>query len=43
MLTFPNNHLSYAVTWYILAAMVVAAGWYVLRNLNAPKSKRDED
>ncbi|MEW9524866.1 SURF1 family protein [Agrobacterium radiobacter] len=43
MLTFPNNHLSYAVTWYILAAMVVAAGWYVLRNLNAPKSKRGED
>jgi len=43
MLTFPNNHLSYAVTWYILAAMVVAAGWYVLRNLNAPKSKRDAD
>ncbi|KWT88622.1 surfeit locus 1 family protein [Agrobacterium tumefaciens str. B6] len=43
MLTFPNNHLSYAVTWYILAAMVVAAGWYVLHNLNAPKSKRGED
>lgn len=43
MLTFPNNHLSYAVTWYILAAMVVAAGWYVLRNLNGPKSNRDED
>jgi surfeit locus 1 family protein len=43
MLTFPNNHLSYAITWYILAAMVVAAGWYVLRNLNAPKSKRDAE
>ncbi|MGV1818784.1 SURF1 family protein [Agrobacterium sp. CG160-95] len=43
MLTFPNNHLSYAITWYILAAMVIAAGWYVLRNLNAPKSKREED
>lgn len=43
MLTFPNNHLSYAVTWYILAAMVVAAGWYVLRNLNAPKSEHDDD
>lgn len=37
MLTFPNNHLSYAITWYILAGMVVAAGWYVMRNLNAPK------
>jgi surfeit locus 1 family protein len=43
MLTFPNSHLSYAITWYILAAMVVAAGWYVLRNLNAPKSKRDAE
>ncbi|CUX27885.1 SURF1 family protein [Agrobacterium tumefaciens] len=43
MLTFPNNHLSYAVTWYILAVMVVAAGWYVLRNLNAPKSERDAE
>lgn len=41
MLVFPNNHLSYAITWYVLAAMTVAAGWYVTRNLNAPK--RDED
>ncbi|WP_312807126.1 SURF1 family protein [Agrobacterium cavarae] len=41
MLVFPNNHLSYAITWYALAAMTVAAGWYVTRNLNAPK--RDED
>ncbi|MDS7595809.1 SURF1 family protein [Agrobacterium tumefaciens] len=43
MLTFPNNHLSYAVTWYILAAMVVAAGWYVKRNLNAPKRFAQDD
>lgn len=41
MLVFPNNHLSYAITWYVLAAMTVAAGWYVTRNLNA--LKRDED
>jgi surfeit locus 1 family protein len=41
MLVFPNNHLSYAITWYVLAAMTAAAGWYVTRNLNAPK--RDED
>ena len=37
MLVFPNSHLSYAITWFILAAMTVAAGWYVSRNLNAPK------
>lgn len=43
MLTFPNNHLSYAVTWYILAGMVVAAGWYVTRNLNAPKTASKDD
>ncbi len=42
MLVFPNNHLSYAITWYVLAAMTVAAGWYVTRNLNAPKKDEDE-
>ncbi len=43
VLTFPNNHLSYAITWYILAGMVVAAGWYVTRNLNAPTKARTDD
>lgn len=43
MLTFPNNHLSYAITWYTLAAMTLAAGWYVTRNLNAPKRDDDEE
>ncbi|MDR6103954.1 surfeit locus 1 family protein [Agrobacterium larrymoorei] len=42
MLVFPNNHLSYAITWYVLAAMTVAAGWYVTRNLNAPKRHKDD-
>lgn len=28
---FSNNHLSYAITWYALAAMVAAAAVYVLR------------
>ncbi|MBB3946698.1 surfeit locus 1 family protein [Rhizobium skierniewicense] len=41
MLTFPNNHLSYAITWYILAGMVVVAGWYVTRNLNGSKTATD--
>lgn len=43
MMTFPNNHLSYAVTWYILAGMVVVAGWYVTRNLNTPRKARQGD
>ncbi|MDZ5460282.1 SURF1 family protein [Azohydromonas lata] len=28
---FSNNHLSYAITWYALAAMVAAAALYLLR------------
>ena len=28
---FHNSHLVYALTWYGLAAMVAAAGWYVAR------------
>lgn len=28
---FHNSHLVYALTWYGLAIMVVAAGWYVAR------------
>ncbi len=43
MLTFPNNHLSYAITWYILAAMTVAAGWFVTRNLNSPRRPAEEE
>ena len=42
MLVFPNSHLSYAITWYILAVMMVAAGWFVTRNLNAPR-RADHD
>lgn len=31
VLRFTNNHLVYALTWFALAAMVAAAGWFVLR------------
>lgn len=31
VLSFPNNHLVYAVTWYTLALMVAGAAWYVGR------------
>lgn len=34
VLAFPNNHLVYAITWYVLAAMVAAAaGWIVLEEM----------
>ena len=31
VVTFHNNHLVYAITWYVLALMVVGACWRVLR------------
>ena len=31
VISFPNNHLVYALTWYALAAMVGAAWWWVAR------------
>ena len=30
--SFPNNHLSYLITWYVLALMVLAAAVYVGRH-----------
>ena len=29
VINFPNNHLSYLITWYLLALMVLGAGIYV--------------
>lgn len=31
VISFNNNHLVYALTWYVLALMVIAACWWVLR------------
>jgi len=31
VISFPNNHLVYALTWYALALMVAAAMWWVAR------------
>lgn len=31
VISFPNNHLVYALTWYGLALMVAGAAWYVGR------------
>jgi surfeit locus 1 family protein len=32
VIAFPNNHLSYLITWYVLALMVLAAAIYVARD-----------
>jgi surfeit locus 1 family protein len=32
VLDFPNNHLVYAITWYVLAAMVAGLLVYIVRN-----------
>lgn len=29
---FPDSHLVYVITWYVLALMAVGAGWFVLRS-----------
>lgn len=42
-LKFPNSHLSYAITWYVLALMVAAATWYVRRNMNTRRQRTVED
>jgi len=31
VISFPNNHLVYALTWYALALMVAAAVWWIAR------------
>lgn len=42
-LKFPNSHLSYAITWYVLALMVAVATWYVRRNMNTRRKPPVED
>jgi len=32
VISFPNNHLVYALTWYALALMVLAAWWWAARH-----------
>lgn len=31
VISFPNNHVIYAITWYALALMIAIAAWYVAR------------
>lgn len=32
VISFPNNHLVYALTWYALALMVAGAWWWIVRH-----------
>jgi surfeit locus 1 family protein len=40
---FPNNHLVYAITWFILAAMVAAALAYLLAHERRLRRQRGDD
>jgi surfeit locus 1 family protein len=40
VISFPNNHLVYAITWYLLALLAAAAAWRVMRE--PPILREDE-
>ncbi len=40
VISFQNNHLVYAITWYALALMVAAAWWYVARHGNNTETRK---
>jgi len=42
VISFQNNHLVYAITWYALALMVAGAWWYAARSGNT-KEKSEEN
>jgi surfeit locus 1 family protein len=39
VISFPNNHLVYALTWYALAVMMVAALVWVIRDERRARSQ----
>ncbi|KQQ97673.1 SURF1 family protein [Massilia sp. Leaf139] len=44
VISFQNNHLVYAITWYALALMVAGAWWFVARsgnNMETGKARND--
>lgn len=43
VISFNNNHLVYAITWYALAAMVAVAAWQVFRYERRRKAERGRD
>jgi surfeit locus 1 family protein len=36
VISFHNNHLVYAITWYVLALMIAGGAWLLLRHEFAP-------
>lgn len=42
VISFPNNHLVYALTWYALALMVAAAVWWIVRHEARRRSDNDD-
>jgi surfeit locus 1 family protein len=42
VISFPNSHLAYALTWYALALMVAAALWWVARRHPGTQGAEDE-
>lgn len=41
VISFQNNHLVYAITWYALALMVAGAFWFVARSAREPSKARN--
>jgi surfeit locus 1 family protein len=40
VISFQNNHLVYAITWYLLALMVAGIAWYVRRDARRKPARR---
>ena len=40
VIAFHNNHLVYAITWFVMALMMLGVGWYVLRDERALRRQR---
>jgi surfeit locus 1 family protein len=43
VISLPNNHLVYAITWFVLAAMAGAAGVHLVRSERQPRVDRAGD
>ena len=43
VISFQNNHLVYAITWYALALMVAGAWWFVARSGNGKEMGKAKD